>query len=190
MSIDYTIKAIPTVYAGRQYRSRLEAKWAAFFDMLGWKVEYEPIDLGAWSPDFQIFTSMDYPLYVEVKPITAIDLATIKKIMAGAANTGDFTQTLLVGVSPFLPTESCPVNDLGLGWSYHWCPDGTVEGGDAVFAQASAGGSIDFQTPGAFFTEISWQESSELPAFDRTALARRMRMLWNASSNAVQWQAR
>ena len=50
----YTIKAHPTKYNGVQYRSRLEARWAAFFDLIGWKHEYEPIDLPGWSPDFRV----------------------------------------------------------------------------------------------------------------------------------------
>lgn len=31
----FRVAAIPTRYRGRLYRSRLEAKWAAFFDLLG-----------------------------------------------------------------------------------------------------------------------------------------------------------
>jgi hypothetical protein len=50
----YTIKAHPTKYNGVQYRSRLEARWAAFFNLAGWKHEYEPIDLPGWSPDFRV----------------------------------------------------------------------------------------------------------------------------------------
>lgn len=37
-----TIKAIETRYAGHRFRSRLEARWAVFFDTLGIKWEYEP----------------------------------------------------------------------------------------------------------------------------------------------------
>jgi len=33
------IAAIPTLYKDVQFRSRLEAKWAAFFDLLGWDSE-------------------------------------------------------------------------------------------------------------------------------------------------------
>jgi hypothetical protein len=62
----YTIQAHETHYAGVTFRSRLEAKWAAFFDLVGWKWEYEPIDLPGWSPDFLIHGHC--PLYVEVKP--------------------------------------------------------------------------------------------------------------------------
>jgi hypothetical protein len=32
--------AIPAVYRGIEYRSRLEARWAAFFDETGWKHTY------------------------------------------------------------------------------------------------------------------------------------------------------
>lgn len=37
-----TIKAIETEYNGYRFRSRLEARWAVFFDALGVKYEYEP----------------------------------------------------------------------------------------------------------------------------------------------------
>ena len=36
------ISAIPTRYAGCEFRSRLEARWAVFFDAIGVKWEYEP----------------------------------------------------------------------------------------------------------------------------------------------------
>jgi len=37
-----TIKPIETVYKGYRFRSRLEARWAVFFDTLGIEWEYEP----------------------------------------------------------------------------------------------------------------------------------------------------
>lgn len=46
--------AIPTMYAGIQFRSRLEATWAAMFDNLGIRWEYEPVDLDGYIPDFVI----------------------------------------------------------------------------------------------------------------------------------------
>lgn len=77
MAFNYTVKAHPTKYNGVQYRSRLEARWAAFFDLIGWQHEYEPIDLPGWSPDFRVvFPSTvnahvginEYDLFAEVKP--------------------------------------------------------------------------------------------------------------------------
>jgi len=64
------------MYAGVQFRSRLEARWAAFFDLLGWKWEYEPFDLQGYIPDFLLhvpkyagvcWLTTD-TLLVEVKP--------------------------------------------------------------------------------------------------------------------------
>lgn len=36
------VQAIPTIYAGIEFRSRLEASVAQFFNKLGWNWEYEP----------------------------------------------------------------------------------------------------------------------------------------------------
>jgi hypothetical protein len=94
--IEYTIAAFPTLYGGRLYRSRLEAKWAAFFDLCGWEAEYEPFDLGDWSPDFLIRGS-DSEILVEVKPITAIDVPTIWKMHKAAEQSGFKGDLLLVG---------------------------------------------------------------------------------------------
>lgn len=76
----YRIKAHPTMYKGVQYRSRLEARWAAFFDLIGWKHEYEPIDLQGWSPDFRVEFECGHSecpkthvLLVEVKPYFRIE---------------------------------------------------------------------------------------------------------------------
>lgn len=62
------------------FRSRLEARWAAFFDLAGWKWEYEPIDLNGWTPDFRITfpcshseCSGNHTLLVEVKPYYTIE---------------------------------------------------------------------------------------------------------------------
>lgn len=63
----YTIKAIPTTYAGVNFRSRLEARWAAFFDLCEWKWDYEPFDLDGWAPDFLLKGKIK--ALVEVKPI-------------------------------------------------------------------------------------------------------------------------
>jgi hypothetical protein len=53
------MKAIDTIYNGYKFRSRLEARWAVFFDAAGIKYEYEPegFDLGEagyYLPDFYL----------------------------------------------------------------------------------------------------------------------------------------
>jgi hypothetical protein len=62
----YEIKAIPTTYNHVLYRSRMEARWAAFFDFVGWEFEYEPEPFQTWSPDFVIHT---LDTFIEVKPM-------------------------------------------------------------------------------------------------------------------------
>jgi hypothetical protein len=92
---DYTIAAIPTLYRGRMYRSRLEARWAAFFDRLGWTYEYEPLDLGKWSPDFAITAPFD--ALVEVKPFTEFDAEVAERMFDAS---GDPPFLLLTRVAP------------------------------------------------------------------------------------------
>lgn len=66
-------KAIETHYNGYRFRSRLEARWAVFFDEAGIKYEYEPEgfekevdgELIRYLPDFYF---PDYDWYGEVKP--------------------------------------------------------------------------------------------------------------------------
>jgi len=72
------MKAIPTKYQCRLYRSRLEARWAAFFKLLGWHAEYEPIDFNGWIPDF-VLTEAE-TVYVEVKPVDRFPLEIADEI--------------------------------------------------------------------------------------------------------------
>lgn len=81
----YDIKAIQTTYAGVNFRSRLEARWAAFFDLANLKWEYEPFDLEGWAPDFLLRTSVCNVL-CEVKPVdlvTVMDDATERYLRGG-----------------------------------------------------------------------------------------------------------
>lgn len=63
------IKAIETVYNGYKFRSRLEARWAVFFDNAGIEYEYEPEGFTdgniCYLPDFYL---PKHNTYVEVKP--------------------------------------------------------------------------------------------------------------------------
>src|SRR5262245_33039939 len=64
------IRPIETRYKGYRFRSRLEARWAVFFDALGFRWEYEPegfvLPSGTkYLPDFKIDALR---LWVEIKP--------------------------------------------------------------------------------------------------------------------------
>lgn len=65
--------AIQTVYKGYKFRSRLEARWAVFFDVLGidWEYEVEGYALpsGEWYlPDFMVTTPDGDSVFYEIKP--------------------------------------------------------------------------------------------------------------------------
>jgi len=63
------LKAIETIYSGFKFRSRLEARWAVFFDTLGIPYEYEPegfeLPSGWYLPDFWL---PEQELWIEIKP--------------------------------------------------------------------------------------------------------------------------
>lgn len=40
------------VFCNRTYKSLLHAKWAAVFKAFDWRTEYQPFEIGGWTPDF------------------------------------------------------------------------------------------------------------------------------------------
>ena len=81
------MRAIETRYAGVRFRSRLEARWAVFFDTAGIRWHYEPegFALGGlrYLPDFWL------PLngyWVEVKPARPTALEQEKAIRLAEAS--------------------------------------------------------------------------------------------------------
>ena len=74
------IKPIETDYKGYKFRSRLEAKWAVFFDKIRIPWQYEPDgydlgDLGWYLPDFYLPW---FKAFIEIKPDN-LDLISITK---------------------------------------------------------------------------------------------------------------
>lgn len=129
-----TIAAIPTVYNGVQFRSRLEARWAAFFDLCGWRWDYEPLDLNGWIPDFAVYplrfpkyrdrssreVTRGVPILVDVKPITSFCPETAEKmirasrgLVEGRIRDYKMTGLLILGLNPFSGGSSW---FLTLGW--------------------------------------------------------------------------
>lgn len=106
--------AIETRYAGCRFRSRLEARWAVFFDHLGIAWEYEPqgfvVNGRPYLPDFRLVVSRTW---VEVKgDEVAVDVA----LMAAAASClpsaqEGFPTLVLLGPIPEPPSPST-------GWAW------------------------------------------------------------------------
>ena len=71
------IKPIETYYNGYRFRSRLEARWAVFFDAMKVEYEYEPegfkLSNGeTYLPDFYL---SKYNIYVEIKPCGSFSIS-------------------------------------------------------------------------------------------------------------------
>jgi hypothetical protein len=73
------LKAIETKYKGYRFRSRLEARWAVFFDALDIQWEYEKegyeLNVGWYLPDFWL---PQVNMWAEVKPETFSELELLK----------------------------------------------------------------------------------------------------------------
>lgn len=120
-------KPIQTKYKGYRFRSRLEARWAVFFDALGIDWEYEPegyvVSGKGYLPDFRIkcwgtrggILNKPFDLYVEVKgEMSSEDKKKIDDF-CGLSNypeedAGDsewaFTPVLIVGKIPDVMCEN------------------------------------------------------------------------------------
>ena len=92
------VKPIETRYKGYRFRSRLEARWAVYFDDLAVKYEYElegfTLPSGAaYLPDFYL---PDLRVHVEIKPSEKMVYRDLKKIIEFALQ-GDHPLLLIVG---------------------------------------------------------------------------------------------
>ncbi|WP_159943326.1 MULTISPECIES: hypothetical protein [unclassified Nocardiopsis] len=85
------IRPIETHYAGYRFRSRIEARWAVFFDHLGITWEYEPegylIDGKPYLPDFLVYPNTDLEFWLEIKGTFPSD-EEIEKAQGLAEGTG------------------------------------------------------------------------------------------------------
>lgn len=180
------IKAIPTKYKGIQFRSRLEAKWASFFDLMNWKWQYEPCDFNGWIPDFAIY---GYPrtIYVEVKPT----IVFLPDIASEIDSSGCHDEVLLIG-------ETCPVpgnnnifgENVQLGWLRVAC-GGNEDGIDFDWNECEFacydGSRIGFAEP-----EQSWYcriygDSGKYYRFN-DVIVNTVSKHWAAACNSSQWR--
>lgn len=94
-------KPIETTYKGYRFRSRLEARWAVFFDTAGIAYEYEvegfELDGQRYLPDFWL---PELRWFVEVKPVEPSE-SEVRKCVALSVHSNRFV-TVVVG-TPAVP---------------------------------------------------------------------------------------
>lgn len=188
MAVAYDIKAHPTVYGARQFRSRLEAKWASFFDLAGWQFEYEPFDLEGWSPDFLLNGATK--VLVEVKPISEPDADTQARMQRAANAAGWDGELLLVGVAPLFDMATGPYESPAIGWLAQRYGGSDLMAWDRASACMSdtQGYPLDFchatmdykpRIFGGYFKDCVWLPDS-----------RWLKSAWDRAANRVQWHKR
>lgn len=112
------VHGIPTTYRRAEFRSRLEARWASFFDLISWKWTYEPLDADGYIPDFLIHGGR--PLFIEVGNCILQDdfVAKSKKPNGAVDQLGH--DVLVVGINPL---ADIPANgEVGAGWLADYFP--------------------------------------------------------------------
>mgnify|MGYP003612618201 FL=1 len=127
-----TITAIPTEYKGYRFRSRLEARWAVFFDACRVKWEYEPEGFALpngqfYLPDFLLHGCdgrSPTGLYVEVKgKMTEADAEKILQF-SGIKDIQSYEIKNPILVVAGIPDGDCisDIEDFCQEWGYYGFP--------------------------------------------------------------------
>ncbi|HEX9086733.1 MAG TPA: hypothetical protein VF867_04325 [Arthrobacter sp.] len=96
-------KALEVLYSGKVFRSRLEARWAVFLDLMQVNWDYEPChyEIGPdlyYLPDFYL---PDLQLWLEVKGAPYLDSASMAKCLGSVAG----PQPIPLREYPYTPSE-------------------------------------------------------------------------------------
>lgn len=157
------IYAIETQYQGYRFRSRLEARWAVFFDALGVKYEYEPEgfdlgDLGLYLPDF-FLPEVDGGYWIEVKGSRdACTTEVENKLIAVCAGTG--CRGLIVDGEPYKSVEQ---GSFQAGGGASWWMFGPDGGGDFpyIFCLCPWCGKVGIEFDGRGARVCGWESHFE-----------------------------
>lgn len=177
---------IPINYNGINFRSLLEATWAALFDLLGWQWQYEPMAFRGWIPDFALYGAKQIT-YVEVKPVVITPKSIQNEIDKADCN----FDVLILGQTCPLP-ERVGGEDYGiarLGWlgqSSEFLPGHAW--GMAVLGKWKDHREIDFcHDFMSYHSRINGAYSGK-PGGDDDFLIDEVLELWKKAKNITQWR--
>ena len=171
---------IPTVYSGYRFRSRVEARWAAFFDLAGWRWWYEPLDLSGYIPDFVLDLPRG-PTLVEVKATLA--LAELAEHIPKVEQSGWSEDYVIVGGALWAGRQKLPIMGFGGQRGEFLAPDGSLHPfgwGEVLLGLCAACRSVSF---------YHWAHDQRCSACGRHApFAAAPAALWAKASNRTQWR--
>jgi hypothetical protein len=177
--VKYTIAPIETRYGGVVFRSRLEAKWAVMFDLLGWNWTYEPLDFSGWIPDFGLECLEGATVYVEVKPVSVFPADTAMKI----DQSGCKSEVLIVGQECPLRGNACTC----IGWlreDDRWF--GKEVWDECYFTEDQFG--YDFcHSTGSYISRIRGFYDGDYHICKTDKQKESVRMIWREAGNKVRW---
>ena len=189
-----SIAAIPTFYGGSLHRSQLEAHWAAFTDLLGWRNRvYEPQELKSTKraghiPDFALV----FPhgtIMLSIKPIYHIE-----GLEEFAKNELDYVQWdgdwIAGGAVVPIGLDSDVVGILS---ETNGGPEGKAKSWDSATISICLNPSVDphigiQHTVGSFACRVcGWHPGGQ----DRMGkIPVELSVLWAHAGNAIRWQDR
>jgi hypothetical protein len=178
-------RAHPTTYGGTQFRSRLEARWAAFFDLAQWRWEYEPSDDAGWVPDFIL---VDSGVAVEVKPIEWTETTAFRD----ACERPDLEKVRKSERLEALILGAYPVGSVSIGVFYgkfeDWPPltFGRLYWRDSTHRIDLSSGTYD----GYSWSNGSWRASGDGMFREMGKLLEQWELdqMWREAGNRVQWR--
>jgi hypothetical protein len=178
-----TAEGIQTMFNGIYYRSRLEARWAAFFNLQGWDAHYEPFDLKGYIPDFVLHGKSDptdnlvTQIIVEVKPVTSMDDPLFKETVRKIQDSGWEHEALIV--SYFLPAipDNPDISCIG------WLREGKDRWGLAPFHSSYK--SLGFHGCGSSSYDRITGIINSTGTFSQDP---KIKSCWLKSLNLVQWK--
>jgi hypothetical protein len=178
-----TMKAIPTTFDGVNFRSRLEARWAAMFTLLGWRWTYEPIDLAGYIPDFLLHLAA--PVLVEVKPSATWEDLEVERAALDPRLGGWNGEVLLVGCGPLILADDAR---LGLGLLAEVMPDGSrCWDASPLFFCSDCGVSSFCHATQSWKSRACGHYSGNATSQSIPAQAR-FDAAWRKAGNEVQWR--
>jgi hypothetical protein len=176
------------LYKGYWFRSLAEARWASFFDHVGWKWTVEPFNTGGYVPDFLILGRR--PMVVEVKGKAASieELSELTEYVYPKL-LGEWDKDILCLGSKPLRIDDKYVGDSQIGILSEWYGDDGWGNGEAIFCHCPSwtdcgctrygighsSGSYSLRPNSCYDGNLNLVEESQIEE------------LWALATNATRW---